>query len=50
MTLDFNTAGEQRSFDVIPAGTIVTLQLNIRPGSPATAAGSRVPKTATPKA
>jgi hypothetical protein len=29
---DFNTAGKQRSFDVIPAQTIVTLQLNIRPG------------------
>jgi hypothetical protein len=31
--LDFNTAGEQRSFDVIPANTIVTLQLTIRPGN-----------------
>src|SRR6516225_7733244 len=30
--LDFNTAGEQRSFDVIPDRTIVTLQLTIRPG------------------
>jgi hypothetical protein len=30
--LDFNTAGEQRSFEVIPANTIVTLQLTIRPG------------------
>ena len=29
---DFNNAGEQRTFDVIPAGTIVTLQLTIRPG------------------
>jgi hypothetical protein len=29
---DFNTAGEQRSFDVIPANTICTLQLTIRPG------------------
>ena len=29
---DFNTAGEQRSFDVIPDGTIVTLQMKIRPG------------------
>jgi hypothetical protein len=31
-TLDFNTAGEQRSFDVIPANTICTLQMTIRPG------------------
>src|SRR5690349_6796477 len=31
--LDFNTAGEQRSFDVVPANTICTLQLTIRPGS-----------------
>jgi hypothetical protein len=30
--LNFNDAGEQRSFDVIPAGTIVTLQMTIRPG------------------
>jgi hypothetical protein len=30
--LDFNTAGEQRSFDVIPANTVCTLQLAIRPG------------------
>jgi hypothetical protein len=29
---DFNDAGEQRSFDVIPAGTICVLQLTIRPG------------------
>ena len=29
---DFNTAGEQRSFDVIPANTICTLELKIRPG------------------
>jgi hypothetical protein len=29
---DFNSAGEQRSFDVIPAGTVCTLQLTIRPG------------------
>jgi hypothetical protein len=29
---DFNTAGEQRSFDVIPANTICTLQLTIHPG------------------
>ena len=31
-SFDFNTAGEQRSFDVIPANAIVTLQLTIRPG------------------
>jgi hypothetical protein len=30
-SFDFNTAGEQR--DVIPAGTICTLQLTIRPGA-----------------
>jgi hypothetical protein len=29
---NFNTAGEQRSFDVIPANTICTLQTIIRPG------------------
>ena len=29
---DFNDAGEQNSFDVIPDGTIVTVQLTIRPG------------------
>jgi hypothetical protein len=29
---DFNSAGEQRSFDVIPANTTVTLQLKIKPG------------------
>lgn len=29
---DFNTAGEQRSFDVIPARTTCILQLTIRPG------------------
>jgi hypothetical protein len=31
-TYDFNTAGEQRSFDVIPDRTIAVVQLNIRPG------------------
>lgn len=30
---DFNSAGEQRSFDVIPANTICTLQMMIRPGA-----------------
>jgi hypothetical protein len=29
---DFNSAGEQRTFEVIPAGTIVTLQMTIRAG------------------
>jgi hypothetical protein len=29
---DFNQAGPQRVFDVIPAGTIAPLQLKIRPG------------------
>jgi hypothetical protein len=29
---DFNNDGEQRSFDVVPANTICTLQLTIRPG------------------
>jgi hypothetical protein len=29
---DYNTAGEQRSFDVLPDGTIVVLQMNIRAG------------------
>jgi hypothetical protein len=32
MAYDFNAAGEQRSFDVIPDKTIAVLQLNIRPG------------------
>ena len=30
--LDFNTAGPQRSFEVIPAGTICDVQLNIKAG------------------
>jgi hypothetical protein len=30
--VDFNTAGAQQSFDVIPEGTIVVVQINIRPG------------------
>jgi hypothetical protein len=29
---DFNTAGPQRSFEVIPANTIATLQITVRPG------------------
>jgi hypothetical protein len=31
-SFDFNTAGEQRNFDVIPANTVCTLQLTIRRG------------------
>ena len=31
--LDFNSDGEQRSFDVVPAGTICILQMTVRPGS-----------------
>jgi hypothetical protein len=33
MSLDFNTANEQRSGDLIPEGTIVPVQLMIRPGN-----------------
>jgi hypothetical protein len=32
MTFDFNDAGEQRTLDPIPADTIATLQMKIRPG------------------
>jgi hypothetical protein len=32
---NLNDASEQRTFDVIPAGTIVTLQVKIRPGGAA---------------
>jgi hypothetical protein len=32
MAYDFNTANEQRSFDVIPDRTIAVVRLNIRPG------------------
>jgi hypothetical protein len=32
MTLNLNDAGPQRSFDLIPAGTIATVQMIIRPG------------------
>jgi hypothetical protein len=31
--MDYNTAGAQRSFDVIPDGTIVVAQMNIRHGN-----------------
>lgn len=30
--LDLNTAGQQKSFDVIPANSICTLQMTVRPG------------------
>jgi hypothetical protein len=32
MSHDFNNAGEQRSFDMIPDGTIVVVQMKIRQG------------------
>jgi hypothetical protein len=32
MTYDYNTAGEQRAFEVMPDGTIAVLQINIREG------------------
>jgi hypothetical protein len=31
-TLDLNDAGPQRSFDLIPAGTVASVQMTIRPG------------------
>jgi hypothetical protein len=31
--MDFNEAKPQRTFDVVPAGTIATLQLRVRPGN-----------------
>lgn len=33
MAIDFNSAPEQRSFDLIPDGTVVTVQTKIRPGN-----------------
>jgi hypothetical protein len=30
---DYNTAGEQRSFDIIPDGTIAVVEMSIRPGN-----------------
>jgi hypothetical protein len=30
---DLNTAGEQKSFEVIPAQTIVTVQMTVRSGN-----------------
>ena len=32
MTLNFNDAGPQQNFEVIPEGTVATLQLTVRPG------------------
>ena len=32
MTVDLNQAGPQKSFDVMPAGTVATLRLTVRPG------------------
>ena len=31
--MDYNQVGAQRSFDVIPDGTVVVVQMNIRPGN-----------------
>jgi hypothetical protein len=31
--MDYNSVGAQKSFDVIPAGTIVVVQMNIRSGN-----------------
>jgi hypothetical protein len=33
MSYDYNQAGEQRSFDVIPEGTVAVVQMDIRPGN-----------------
>jgi hypothetical protein len=33
VTIDLNTAGGQKSFDLIPADTIATLQIKVRPGN-----------------
>jgi hypothetical protein len=33
MPLDFNNTGPQKSFDIIPDGTIATVRLTIRPGN-----------------
>ena len=33
MSLDFNDSGPQKSFDVIPDGTVATVRLKIRPGN-----------------
>jgi len=31
--MDFNNASAQRVFDVIPAGTVATLHMTVRPGN-----------------
>jgi hypothetical protein len=36
MGYDYNNAGEQRSFAIIPDGTIVVVQMNVRPGNAGT--------------
>lgn len=33
MAMDFNTAPEQRTMDLVPDGTVVTVQMTVRPGS-----------------
>jgi hypothetical protein len=33
MSYDYNNTGEQRSFDVIPDGTIAVVQMHVRPGN-----------------
>src|SRR6516164_3711159 len=33
MAYDFNSAGEQRDYELIPDGTIATLHLTVRPGN-----------------
>lgn len=33
MSIDFNTAPEQRSGDLIPDGTVATVQMTVRPGA-----------------
>jgi hypothetical protein len=32
MAMDFNTAREQRTFELVPSGTIAEVQINIKPG------------------
>jgi hypothetical protein len=33
MAMDFNSAPEQRTMDLVPDGTVVTVQMTVRPGS-----------------
>jgi hypothetical protein len=44
--LNLNQYGEQRSFDVIPAGTVVPLHIMIKRGGAGEAAGSPRLRTA----